>query len=184
MELPEKLEDINYWLQRDYGDTGARPNWRVVFSDDQFEMVKGWFCTYDNSGNFISATKGVSQVRKYEYIRERYVLERIMPVPMLQREELVGSEWSYEPVFTFEDIKSEYLPPLYHVCKIVIENVMKAAARAVGARYKNPEDDQDPIEVKHERIKKLQEELFGNETEVTDAFSVKEAISVPHNYGE
>jgi hypothetical protein len=182
MDLPERIEDINYWLERDFGKTGLYPNWRVVWSEDQFEMVKGRFVTYDNSNNIISTQEGVAQVRKYEYIKEKFILERIMPVPELNREELVGREWSYEPLWVFEDKNGNWLPPKMEVCKIVIDSVLKASARAIGARYKNPEDDQDPIEVRKMRIDKLQEELFGNETDAGDALAHGSGIVVPHNF--
>lgn len=182
MELPEKISDINYWLERDYGKTGLHSNWRVVWADDQYETVKGVFSHYDENGRLLSTQAGVAQVRKYEYIHEKFVLERIMPVGMLNRDELVGNEWSYEPVFTFEDGNGNFLPPLKDVCKLVIEQVLKMAAKAVGARYKNPEDGHDPLEVKAERVKKLQEELFGNETDTTDLLHAHEGVVVPQNY--
>ena len=183
-ELVERIEDINYWLRRDYGRTGEFSTWRVVWSD-YLETVKGWFVQYDDSGNFLGAERGIGQAPKYTYIKDRYVLERIMPVPEENKEELLGRELSYEPVFVFERANGDYLPPRFEVCKLVIEAILDRAARAVGyTKYKNPEDDHDPLEVKMERIKKLQEELFGPENEdvLSHRLHVGEAISVPQNY--
>jgi hypothetical protein len=42
----------------------------------------------------------------------------------------------------------------------------------------------EPTETRDERIQKIQEELFGNETDVSDALTYKEGIVVPSNYNK
>ena len=77
-----ELDEINKWLKEHYGmfDT-VYPNWRVVWSDSQFEYRKGDFHEYNKSGDLLRVLSGTRYVPKYTHIRQRYVLERMIPVP-------------------------------------------------------------------------------------------------------
>ena len=185
-DLPESIESINEQLLKNHGKMlGTEfPIWRVVWSDDQLEHRKGVFHYFDDSGNFQRSEVGVKEVRKYEYLKERYILERIMPLAGQNAEEIKANHnLSYEPVWVFEDAKNQYLPPLYRACDFVIHQILKQAAKTVGAKYKDP--DSDPKAARHnksERVDKLIEDLFGNETATGDLLNYKEGIAVPSNY--
>jgi hypothetical protein len=171
MELVESIERINYWLQREYGRfDDARSNFRVVWSEDQYERRK-------REGYEIPQS-----MKKYGYLKDVYILERIMPVPEYNSE--LTTDFSYEPIWVFLNKDNKPLPPRIDVCKLVIEALLKQAAKSVGAKYKDPEAGHDPLEVRAERVRKLQEELFGNETDTTDLLAAHEGVVVPRNYGE
>jgi hypothetical protein len=41
---------------------------------------------------------------------------------------------------------------------------------------------QEYLEKESERIKQIQQDLFGNETDTGDALAHKEGVTVPHNF--
>lgn len=182
--ITEQIKTLNQRLKDNFGRfENGEAIWRIVFSDDQLEKQHGTFREYDQSGNFIREYQGVKEVKKYEWIRGKYLLERYTPVPFQNKYELVEAKVSYEPVWVFEDKNGSPLPPIWDVIEIVIQDIHRKAMQAVGIRvpYKDPEAVQDP-EAKLLRTDKLVEELFGNETPVGDALSHKYGVTVPNNY--
>jgi hypothetical protein len=102
---------INKKLAENYGkDDQGRPNFRVVWSDDQLEKRKCRPRLYLGDV-FISqaAHEEVHEVKKYPFIRARHVLERLMGHC---NPELVDNP-SYEPVHVFQDKFGNGLPPVW-----------------------------------------------------------------------
>lgn len=168
-ELIEPLEKINYNLEKDFGKfEDGRVHFRVVWSDDQIE--KRWM-THTNDGMELLFPE-VREVRKYSYISERYVLERLVPVV---GETDLTTKTSYEPAWTFQDRFGNYLPPRYDACKFIVESMFeKMGNKSVHAKYKDP--DLDPGH-KQEEIMKMEKYLFGDETPMGDALSSGDGIS-------
>lgn len=173
-----ELNEINHWLRERYGmfDT-AYANWRIVWSNDQKEYRKGEFHEYAKNGDLVRIVSGTRYVPKYTHIKNRYVLERMIPVPETNKE--LVTKTSYEPVWTFEDKKGNPLPPVIGACFWIIEGVHFNAAMSVGAKYQDPRADKYWKEMKEEEKKKLYDQLFGNETPVTDALMQHSAVTVP-----
>lgn len=165
MESIETLNERLLNLHGKFADT-TLPLWRVSYSDEQFEkrLVNGLML----------------EVKKYPWIKFRYILERAMPIAPTDSFDLGGIKFSFEPVWVFEDRYGNPLPPLWAAIEAILDSVARASARAVGARYKNPEDGNDPLEIKLERVKKMEKALFGNESEVCDALAHKQAVTVPN----
>ena len=176
----EKIETINQRLDDHFGhDDLNRPIWRVSWSSDQIE--KQLLREYHGVS---FATPQLIEVKKYPFNQDRYVLERLVLVPDREIEMVV--RFSYEPMWFFEDANGFPLPPKWEACKHIIDCVYLAMGKlGSGPRYKDPDSGLDAkqlVEKEAVRIKEIQEDLFGNETDVTDALAVKEGISVPHNY--
>ena len=128
-----------------------------------------------------------SEVRllpKYkQWIQNKFVLERLTVVPEVNSNELI-EKISYEPIYVFENSKGEALPPKFEAAKFIIDSLNAAMGReSLGPKYVDPEKD-NPIEQQAERVKKLEEELFGNETNVTDALTYGHGVVVPGRYEE
>ena len=171
----ESIFTLNNRLIREYGlFDDMRANWRIVHSENEFE--KRW-SDCDANGNVL-ANRILVEVPKYrQYIHNKYVLERLIPMDMFTKTNLV-LRLSYEPVFVFEDKNGDPLPPNWDVCKIVIGSVYKKAAEATGVRYKDPDWNKDEaVEVRRKRVEGLVEQLFGNETEVGDALRYQQGVS-------
>lgn len=182
----EPLETINNRLKDQYGrfDT-TRPNWRIVWSTDQMEMRFGEYNRYSKSGLFLGTYTGSLLVPKYSYAKDRWILERLIPVTALHDiAELAGNIASYEPVWVFETATGEPLPYRWDAIKIIIESVHDAARLIRGGRKdKNPMDDPKiSREVQEMKIRALEESLFGNESEIADALAYREGIIVPSSY--
>jgi hypothetical protein len=168
------VDEINKLLLDNFGKFNDQPRFRVVWANDQFEkrMVE-----YTPEGLELPEPK-ILEVPKYitAWHRDTYILEMLMPVGTLT--DLVTSV-SYEPVWTFRSqTTGEVLPPLYGACKMVAETIMINMQRTYeGPKYKDPESDAKVApDIKLERIMKIEEELFGNETPLGDSLKRDTAV--------
>src|ERR1035437_5550442 len=105
MELRETIESINKKLKEEYGtEFGNSPRFRVVFSEDQYEKRMTDF----TDEGFELITPEVRLLPKYkQWIREKYILERLIPVT---GETDLVVKVSYEPAWVFQNKKGDYLP--------------------------------------------------------------------------
>lgn len=173
MELTESIESINRQLVDLFGiDTvTGMPIWRVVWAEDQFEKRK-----VDCVSGIQLSYPIVKELPKYEWIKERWILERLVLIPEVNQDELPASKLSYECIWKFEDANGNFLPPTVWACKFVIDTVYAALDKAGLAKYK---EETETYETKRERVKTIEKELFGNETSVGDALAHKHGIVVP-----
>jgi len=169
----EEISAINKRLLDHYGRfTDGRANWRVVWSDDQFE--KRWVTS--TTEGFELITPLVAEVPKYSYIPHRYILERLVPVPNFVESDLF-EKTSYEPIWTFQDNEGNPLPPIWEAVYLLIKTVQKNIASAGhNPVYKAPEGMGNTVEEIKMRVEKLQEQLFGNETKLGDALAYDTAV--------
>ena len=175
MLLIESIELINGQLERHFGsDITGRPYFRIVWSEDQFEKRLTEF----TDAGVALLTPEVRELPKYrQWIHAKYILEGLTIVPEPSLGELPVSKFSYEPVWVFEDRDHNYLPPKFDACKFILDNMQHG--KAYFAKYRDP--DADPLEAKHnaeKRISAIEEELFGNETEASDALRYREGVSL------
>jgi hypothetical protein len=180
MELTERIESINRQLRSMFGiDTETRESiFRVVWSEDQFEKR---LSNYTASGIQL-LTPLVCEMPKYrQWVQEKYVLERLVVVPETSSDELLDAKKSYEPLWVFRDNKGNYLPPKLEVCKLVIDTLYAALGKKSMAKYVD-EEAKNPIEKSKERIDKLEEELFGDESGLLGRTITGEAIAMPQQY--
>ena len=171
MELRESIESINEQLLNEYGtEFGDSPRFRVVFSEDQFE--KRW--TEFTDEGFQLLHPEVRLLPKYkQHIREKFILERLVPIV---GETDLTTKVSYEPAWVFQDKNGNYLPPFFEGCKHVIESMFAAIGRA-GTFTKYKDKNVSPEE-RLAAIKKVEDELFGNETNMTDDLHTGAGVSM------
>lgn len=176
MELRESIKSINHKLKRDYGteiSCGDKPRFRVVFSEDQYEKR---ITKFTDDGLELLRPE-VRTLPKYrQYIKAKYILERLVPVG-------VGTDLvekvSYEPAWVFQDKNGNYLPPFFRGCIFVIESLFNSIDKA-GTFTKYKDKSIDPEERKAE-LKRVEDELFGNETDLTDNLHYGSGIVVPES---
>lgn len=173
MELTESIESINRQLVDLFGiDTiTGMPIWRVVWSDDQYEKRK-----VDCIAGIQLLHPVVKELPKYDWIRQRWILERLVLVPEINQDDLPASKLTYECMWKFEDKDGNPLPPAIWACKFVVDTIYAALGKSGLAKYK---DEEETPETKMERVKNLEQELFGNETSVGDALAHKHGVTVP-----
>jgi hypothetical protein len=172
----EPIEALNQRLIDHFGlDTSTnQPIFRIVWANDQVE--KRMMDTLDSGIQLLHPV--VREVRKYNYLKDVWVMERLVIVPDFQQKELADVKLSYEPLWVFVDSTGNPLPPIWDAAKVVVDTLYAA----LGKRPLVLSDPDLVPEKKEERIIALQQELFGNETDVSDALTYKEGVVVPNNY--
>ena len=182
MEIVESIERINDWLRREYGieTTSDRPIYRVVWANDQLEKR---LMHYTDSGIELLHPE-VREVPKYQSFRDTYVLERLSYIDAPNHEEMTVSVISYEPLWSFVDNRLNPLPPRIDVCKIIIDTVHMAIYSDKSGFAKYKDTNEEVLKEQQASLESIQQELFGNETNVTDALAYKEGVVVPRNYPE
>jgi hypothetical protein len=189
MELTEKIETINSQLIDSYGvDTvTGQAMWRIAWSEDQFEHRHDTYTDYvPGTDIFLRTVTETRYVPKYsQWIKEKYVLERLVLIPEINLGDLPASKMSYEPMYPFQTDSGAYAPPSILACRFIIDGVLAAQGRGNLKKYLEKEANmskEDWYEMKNQEIKTLQDELFGNETDTGDALAHGDAIIVPRNY--
>ena len=174
--LPSDIVKINEQLARNFGiDTeSTKPIWRLVWSNDQFENR----LSDTTLEGLVLITPQVMLRPKYNYIKNRWILERLVVVPDFQQKELGDIKVSYEPIWVFE-AHGEAVQPIYRACKFVIDTVYAAMGKSSLAKYKDPEKTgsiEEQIAAKDKVIDGLVEELFGDESSLLGRTVTGEAV--------
>jgi hypothetical protein len=174
----ETIATINKRLEDHFGHEHVKPRFRVVWANDELEK-RLIDCTPEG---IQLLHPEVREVKKYPYLKDLYILEKLVEVPVFQQNELPTSRLSYECIWAFRDNKGMPLPPIWDACKFVIDTMHAAMGdHSAIKRYVDTEENTTP-EGKQQRITKIQEELFGDETETGDALRYQEGIVVPPTY--
>lgn len=166
----ESIEVINQRLKDHFSTAwNGAPIWRVVWSEDQFEIRQ---TKYTDSGLELLHPE-MRKLPKYrQFIHNRYVLERYVIVPDIN-EGQISEKTSYEPIHVFEDRHGNALPPKWEACEYVIKVLLAVTKGERLAAYKEAlAKDED----KDARLAELQQQLFGNETDIGDALAHKEGV--------
>src|SRR5438046_3147991 len=116
-----EVDRINKILEARYGRTlRGDPNFRIVWSDDQYEYRFGRYNIFYGH-IFVREEVGTKLVPKYSYIRQRWLIERFYDGSKLKTDDLpLSQNGGYEPVYVFESKSREYLSPTLKVCEILI----------------------------------------------------------------
>ena len=174
-ELPTDVKIINRMLQENFGvDTiSGQPMWRVSWSNDQYEKR---LTDYTPEG-FHLLTPAVYELPKYQWVKDRWILERLCLIPDVHVGELPTQKQSYECMYPFQNAYTgEALPPKYEACKFVIDTVYAAMGKKSMRKYVD-EEEKHPVEAKEQRIKQLTEELFGDESSLLGRTVTGEAVA-------
>jgi hypothetical protein len=173
----ESTERINEQLINFYGiDTiTGQAMWRIVWSDDQYEKR---LTKYTDSGIELLIPE-VRALPKYkQWVKSKWVLENLVVVPPQNVGELAGIKISYEPLYVFETEKGEAIFPSLDACQFIITLIYDAKGKKAFSTAKYTEDP----EAGDKELKRLEQNLFGNETDVTDSLAYGEGVVVPSNY--
>lgn len=174
----ETLEIFNKRLIEYYGTAwNGMPIYRIVWSDDQLEMR---LTDCDDKGVPLIFPE-VRELPKYRhYIKSKYLLEQLVELNEPAQNEL-KVKISYEPLWVYSDKNDNALSPQWEVTQFVINTVMAARGKSNLAKYIDPDTT---MEAKQERVAKIEEELFGNETDVGDALAYGNGVAGFHNLND
>ena len=124
-----EIERLNRWLENFGRGPSGKILYRLVWSDKIFENRFGTFNDFSESGLFLRQVKETRLVRKYNYIKERWVFEKWAPGDLTANKETPDSlSGDYIPVYVFEDSKGNYLQPNERALKFIID-VMNGQVR-------------------------------------------------------
>lgn len=178
--MPETLEILNARLKDHYGcheGDSTQPNWRVSWSPDQLENRHGEWNDYTDSGIYKRTVTETRLVPKYHYLKPCWMLEALIPVPIIQENELPGTKLSYECIYAFPYRDGKPIFPIWPALHVLIRAVHEKVGKNDGPRYADPMNDPKIAEdVKEERLKELEETLYGNETDIGDALAYKQGV--------
>jgi hypothetical protein len=178
MPVYEPVDLINSRLADFYGRDVSldNPNYRIVWSTDQFEHRKGTYEDYDENGTFIRRVQEVRYVEKYPFYPNRWILES------LQFNELnpeLFTKISYEPLWVFGEAGSDP-QPLWRAVQLIV-NISKAVEKV--KRTQKDLDEEEFQKVQKER--QLFKEILQNESPyIAGALKDGAAVVVPSNYGD
>ncbi len=181
-ESDETISALNQLLKEHFGistDTNQQM-WRVVWSDDQYEKRLTEFTDF----GFQLLQPEVRELPKYQWIKQKYILEHLVVVPEVSMPELPATKLSYEVIWVFEDKYGNYLPPKFEACKFIIDTVHAAQFGTGGMKkYEDEESTQEKsLEFKKKTIDNLVEELFGEQSSLEGTTVTGESVIVPRNF--
>ena len=173
--LPQEIQEINEKLKRHFGiDTeSGQPIWRVSWSNDQYEKR---LTEYTNEGLKLLFPE-VRELPKYQWCRDRWIIERLVLIPDVHLSELPTQRKSYECMQYFENAYTgDANKPSFEACKFIVDTVYAAMGQKSLRKYVD-EEAANPIESREKRINKLQEELFGDESSLLGRTVTGEAVA-------
>jgi hypothetical protein len=173
--LPYDIQQINKQLIEHFGvDTiSGSAMWRVSWSSDQYEKR---LTEYTLEGLQLLYPE-VKELPKYQHCKDRWILERLCLIPDINSLELPAEKQSYECMHIFENESTgQPVYPIFRACKFVVDVVYAAMGKKSLRKYVD-EDADNPLEKQRERIEKLQEELFGDESSLLGRTITGEAVA-------
>lgn len=173
--LPGAVQEINRQLIEEYGidSDGGEAIWRVSWSNDQYEKR----LTDHTEKGVALIHPEVRNMPKYPWIKDRWILERLVLVPDINVRDIPENKKSYECMWKFENAYTEEaLPPNFTVAKFVADTVYAALGKSSLAKYVD-EEAKNPIESREKRINQLTEELFGDESSLLGRTITGEAVA-------
>lgn len=165
------VDRLNVLLAERYGKTiSGGAHFRIVWSEDIFETRVGYFNEFSGGGIYLRSYYGAKRSRKYNYIKDRWILEMWKQYKPLK--ECPEPDF-YEPIFVFENSKGESLPPIWAACEYACQSVLNPPRDKV----QREQDMEDFFNKRNEDEKKYFYDMF-DITPISSLLHTKEAISI------
>jgi hypothetical protein len=118
-----EIERLNKWLEEQGKSPEGKFWYRLVWSNKILEYRRGLFRDFIEGTNIlIREVVETRLVRKYNYIHERWVLEKWAPGNLAGSKEVPESyNGDYLPVYVFDSSTGVYLKPTEKVLKFIID---------------------------------------------------------------
>ena len=131
------IDRINAQLAKVYGleVRSNRPVFRIVNSAKTTEKRLGVFRDFTESGIFIREVKEVREVLKYNYLKDTWVLEKLVWIGGRNPELPEARGYNYECMWAFLNAKKEPLYPHFNIVELFISLLLN------GPREKKTEND-------------------------------------------
>src|SRR6266404_6360244 len=151
----------------------GQAKFRLAFTEDLTELRTGEYNEYH--GNlFLRRKVGTLRVPKYNYLRERWIIEKWFPPEMTINPELPESrQGDYSIIYAF-DCEGVALP----LNKRVVEIIMQAQMNVEKSKLRQLTDSRNRIEEKDKQIEKLDDEIIGEDTPLITQLHLGEAVFI------
>lgn len=177
----ENVKRINKYLHDTYGSAlDGKPKFRVVWSEDLFEVRKGQF-----SDTIIF--EDIRKAPKYMAVSDRYILEvytlaypGIFHRAIQHKANIVLDGDGYEPLRVFQSRDGKYLKPDLEVCKILCDSWAELVNRPEARRLTAKQADYNDKQIMEKEVAKFYEMLSANDSDLlANKFQDREAIILP-----
>lgn len=140
--------EINQRLLRVYGrDTiYDQPNYRVVWSEQLTEKREGEYEDYTPAGIYLGKKTGIREVKKYDYLKPCWVLEKFHPTFTRGTYDEVHEPYTFEPLYVFLSKSDEQLPLIYRACELVIQTFMNAERQHIDMQAAEEKAKKDEVD--------------------------------------
>jgi len=114
--------DINRRLLHLHGrdTTYSQPNWRVIWSETLVEKREGEYEDFTPAGIYLGTKKGIREVKKYDYLKPCWILEKFHQVFDRGTYDEVREPYTFEPVYVFLDKNDNNLPLNWKAIEIIV----------------------------------------------------------------
>lgn len=182
----ENVKIINRALETSYGRAlDGKPKFRVVFSNDLFEVRRGQFERYTEGGIYLGSFEGVQKAPKYTYIRDKYILEvytkafpEIFGRSILHSSGTIESGDFYEPLRVFKDKDNNYLPPNETVCRIICNGFLELVNRPAGQRLTEKDALADEVKQYDKEVATFFDMLKSEDSDVLASLRFGEGVAL------
>lgn len=165
------FKEIEDWLKKQEKRLNGQPIYRLVWSDTQTEKRFGTFTDFTPGGLFIREITETRETRKYNYIHERWILEKFSEGRNAEISTDEGG--TYEPFWVFEDGKGNYIDPSLKVVQFIVEFARSSVKASPGERKALIERAEE------EEVKEYMNELEGSgRTPIESLLHTREGISM------
>lgn len=171
-----EVEFINKKLKQEFStDLTGRPIYRVVWAPSETEKRFGTFREYHH-GIIIREFSGLHERKKYSWIGERWVLEKLVTLPVDWIPESANGH--YECIYTFQDKFGNYLPPIWSATEVLL-NILLGKVN-VGQEKETPGDIERAEEKRYQKdIEYFEDVISEHSSPIMSALHAREAIVVP-----
>ena len=126
MTKSSTVDSINKVIRNRGSNIFNQPLFRVVFSDDQIEKRRGTYTDLTEQGILLRTVTEVRDTPKYPWCAGRWILERWFPPSMTYHPDIISARnGDYVCIYVFQDKNRNFLPPLFKVVDIIINQVLK-----------------------------------------------------------
>lgn len=165
-------ETLNKKLLEHFGShVTGKPKYRVVWSTDQLEKRR------IKAGEFVAekeqAYDTVVEVRKYNYVLDRWILERLS----FSNNPELTERITYEPIYVFQDKYSVPLPLNLEVAIIYAQVAENPPKRAQRTWKMDVADEEAEFQQQVKTYKNMLDERA--DSDLVSKLQLKEAVVVP-----
>jgi hypothetical protein len=102
----------------------GRQIFRLVYSENITEHRYGNFTDTDANGNLIRRVTEVREVKKYPYLKDTWILEKLVWIGGENPELPKARGYEYECIWAFVDRSGNPLYPHYYIVEIIIQTLL------------------------------------------------------------